>query len=44
MMSECLIRTVKINYEVFGSGKPIIMIHGFSPDSRLMIGCMEPIF
>lgn len=44
MMSECLIRDIKINYEVFGSGKPIIMIHGFSPDSRLMIGCMEPIF
>jgi pimeloyl-ACP methyl ester carboxylesterase len=35
---------VKVHYEVYGSGKPIVMIHGFTPDSRLMIGCMEPLF
>ncbi|MBC1472892.1 alpha/beta fold hydrolase [Listeria seeligeri] len=38
------IRSVEIYYEKHGEGIPIIMIHGFSPDSQLMIGCMEPIF
>ncbi|WNB90938.1 alpha/beta hydrolase [Bacillus sp. NEB1478] len=31
-------------YEDIGTGTPIVMIHGFSPDHRLMEGCMEPIF
>ena len=35
---------VIIYYEIHGSGKPIVMIHGWSPDHRLMKGCMEPIF
>ncbi|WP_429711247.1 alpha/beta fold hydrolase [Bacillus rhizoplanae] len=43
-MMECLIGDVKVHYEVYGSGKPIIMLHGFSPDHRLMLGCMEPVF
>ncbi|WP_442852817.1 alpha/beta fold hydrolase [Bacillus sp. 123MFChir2] len=43
-MVECLIGNVKVHYEIYGSGKPIIMIHGFSPDHRLMSGCMEPVF
>ncbi|MHC8520750.1 alpha/beta fold hydrolase [Rossellomorea sp. H39__3] len=33
-----------IYYEEIGQGTPIIMIHGYSPDHRLMKGCMEPIF
>ncbi|QSB09623.1 alpha/beta hydrolase [Lysinibacillus fusiformis] len=33
-----------IYYEVIGTGTPIIMLHGFSPDHRLMKGCMEPVF
>jgi pimeloyl-ACP methyl ester carboxylesterase len=37
-------RDVPIYYEIHGSGKPIVMIHGWSPDHRLMKGCMEPIF
>ncbi|MBK3495151.1 alpha/beta hydrolase [Viridibacillus sp. YIM B01967] len=41
---ECKINNISINYEEIGEGKPIIMLHGFSPDHRLMIGCMEPIF
>lgn len=43
-MPECLANDVRIHYEMIGEGKPVIMIHGFSPDSRLMIGCMEPLF
>ncbi|WP_277586127.1 alpha/beta fold hydrolase [Psychrobacillus antarcticus] len=30
--------------EEVGEGIPVLMIHGFSPDHRLMKGCMEPIF
>ncbi|KQL37778.1 2-hydroxy-6-oxo-6-phenylhexa-2,4-dienoate hydrolase [Bacillus sp. FJAT-25509] len=43
-MPFCSINNVDINYEIMGEGKPIVMIHGFTPDSRLMQVCMEPIF
>jgi pimeloyl-ACP methyl ester carboxylesterase len=35
---------MNINYESFGSGMPIIMIHGWGPDHRSLKGCMEPLF
>jgi len=41
---ECKLENISINYEVVGSGKPIIMIHGYHVDHRLMTGCMEPVF
>ena len=41
---ECNIENISINYEVIGSGKPIIIIHGSHVDHRLMMGCMEPLF
>lgn len=41
---ECKIKNISVNYEIYGEGKPIIMIHGYYPDLRLMSGCMEPIF
>lgn len=41
---ECKIKNVSINYEIIGEGKPIIMIHGYYSDNRVMKGCMEPIF
>ncbi|MGC9394272.1 MAG: alpha/beta fold hydrolase [Anaerolineae bacterium] len=41
---EYTVRDIDIYYEVYGSGTPILMIHGWSPDHRLMKGCMEPIF
>ena len=41
---KCKIKNISINYEVMGSGKPIIMIHGSHVDHRLMTGCMEPLF
>jgi pimeloyl-ACP methyl ester carboxylesterase len=40
----CDLGNVRIYYETYGEGVPILMIHGFSPDHRLMQGCMEPIF
>lgn len=41
---ECKIKNISINYEIIGEGRPIVMIHGYYPDHRLMTGCMEPIF
>ncbi|EKB46454.1 hypothetical protein B857_00664 [Solibacillus isronensis B3W22] len=43
-MPYCKVRQAEIYYEEIGEGKPILMIHGFTPDQRLMSGCMEPIF
>jgi len=41
---ECNLENIKVYYEVYGEGHPILMIHGFTPDHRLMKGCMEPLF
>jgi len=43
-MPFCHIRKANIYYEMIGEGMPIVMLHGYSPDHRLMKGCMEPIF
>jgi pimeloyl-ACP methyl ester carboxylesterase len=41
---ELAIRDVTLHYEIHGSGRPVVMIHGWGPDHRLMKGCMEPVF
>lgn len=41
---QCEIKNISINYEIIGEGKPIIMLHGYYTDHRLMFGCMETIF
>lgn len=41
---ECKIKNISVNYEIIGEGKPIVMIHGYYTDNRVMAGCMEPIF
>ena len=33
-----------IDYEILGSGTPIVMFNGFATDRKTMMGCMEPIF
>ncbi|MGD0424360.1 MAG: alpha/beta hydrolase [Candidatus Bathyarchaeia archaeon] len=40
----CDLGNVRVYYETCGEGAPILMIHGFCPDHRLMQGCMEQIF
>lgn len=40
---KCELNRIAVNYEEYGKGKPCIIIHGFSPDMRLMKGCMEPL-
>nr|WP_236022917.1 alpha/beta hydrolase [Dictyobacter formicarum] len=39
-----MVRDVPVYYEVYGEGFPVILIHGYTPDHRLMTGCMEPLF
>ncbi len=41
---EYTVKDVNIYYETHGSGQPVVSIHGWSPDHRLMKGCMEPVF
>lgn len=41
---KCKIKDISIYYEIIGKGKPIIMLHGYAADHRLMSGCMEPVF
>ena len=41
---ECQLEGISVHYEIYGEGYPLISLHGFSPDHRLMTGCMEPIF
>lgn len=41
---EFIYEKIKINYEIIGSGIPILIIHGLGCDMRLMKGCIEPIF
>lgn len=40
----CYVKDTPIYYEVYGEGKPILCIHGYIVDHRLMSGCLEPIF
>lgn len=41
---KCRIKDISVNYEIIGEGKPIVILHGYCVDHRLMTGCMEPIF
>lgn len=43
-MPYCKVSQGELYYEEIGSGHPIVLIHGFTPDHRLMSGCMEPVF
>lgn len=35
---------MSLYYKIIGNGKPVVLIHGFGVDHRLMTGCMEPVF
>ncbi len=41
---ECKLENITVYYEIYGAGYPVLMIHGWPVDHRLMKGCMEPIF
>lgn len=41
---KCKLDRVSVYYESYGEGRPLIALHGFAPDHRLMKGCLEPVF
>ena len=41
---ECKLENITVYYELFGGGRPIIMLHGWSRDHRRMVSEMEPLF
>ena len=41
---ECKLENITVYYEIFGEGYPVLMLHGWPVDHRIMKGCMEPIF
>jgi pimeloyl-ACP methyl ester carboxylesterase len=41
---EVKVQDASVYYEIVGSGTPVLTIHGWSPDHRLMKGCLEPVF
>jgi pimeloyl-ACP methyl ester carboxylesterase len=34
----------RLSYETAGSGRPLVCIHGYAIDRRMMTACMEPLF
>lgn len=43
-MMTCLILDVPVYYEEYGKGKPVLCVHGYGVDHRIMSGCLEPVF
>ena len=41
---ECKLENITVHYEVFGDGRPIILLHGWSLDHRYIANVMEPLF
>jgi pimeloyl-ACP methyl ester carboxylesterase len=41
---DCKLNGITVHYELFGEGRPIIMLHGWSLDHRHMVSDMEPLF
>lgn len=35
---------VTLNFAERGAGVPVLALHGWTPDHRLMLGCLEPLF
>lgn len=40
----CQINDLRVHYEIYGEGNPVLILHGFPLDRRIMMGCMEPLF
>lgn len=41
---QVTIQGIPVNYNTIGAGRPIVMLHGWGPDQRIMSGCFEPLF
>ncbi len=44
MITTVPVGDVQVEVEVHGHGTPLLMIHGWGVDRRLMTGCLEPLF
>lgn len=43
-MAEFVYKDTVVYYERAGSGMPLLALHGWGMDRRIMSGCMEPVF
>lgn len=43
-MSKFTYNSTVIDYDIVGSGTPILFLHGWGMDRRIMSGCFEPVF
>jgi pimeloyl-ACP methyl ester carboxylesterase len=41
---KCRLKDITVHYVTRGAGRPMVMLHGFTLDHRVMLGCMEPLF
>ena len=41
---KCELEHITVNYETFGEGRPILMLHGWAADYRHIMHDMEPLF
>jgi len=41
---ECIVKDLPVYYEEHGEGKPVLCLHGFAVDHRLVKGALEPVF
>ncbi len=44
LKEQVKINDLTFDYEIIGTGRPVIMVHGFGVDREVMRGCMEPVF
>jgi pimeloyl-ACP methyl ester carboxylesterase len=41
---DCQLKDITIFYEVYGKGRPVILLHGWSGNHRHIMSDLEPIF
>jgi len=41
---ECDLKDISVHYEVFGEGRPLLVLHGWGMDHRYMVSDLEPLF
>lgn len=41
---ECKLKNITTHYEIFGQGRPVVMLHPWTADRRVMLSVFEPIF
>lgn len=41
---KCELERITIEYEVLGEGRPVVMLHGWPLDHRVMTSSLEPVF